>query len=156
MRSHALHGLARGLACLTPAVWAGVTIGAGFVAVPAIFAVDAADKPQAYAAAARVFERLATAEWLAAAVLLAALALLRFPRKRGLAVLATLAILAFQATWLRPELIARAEMLAAGASVQPSPAHGVFATLETVKLLLLLGLAYASSRADKSQNQSSA
>lgn len=150
---------ARFLATFMPTLWAGVTIGAGFVAVPAVFAGLEAEKPAAYAATARIFERLATAEWIAVAVLIIALAALRARRWRMVAMAVLLVLLVLQAAWLRPELIARAATLATGGTVPPSSAHAIFASLETLKLALLAWLAYASGRTQQpapSKRQSSA
>lgn len=135
---------ARLVAGLAPMLWAGLILGAGFIAVPAIFAGQEAGKPFAYAAAARVFDRLAAAEFAFAAMLAAALAFQRFPKKRTIAVVMLLALVAAQAIALRPELIARAEILAAGGSVRPSPAHAIYAGLELLKLAWLAGLAFAN------------
>lgn len=143
---HALASAARFFAAFTPAVWAGVTVGAGFVAVPAVFAGLDANKPAAYAATAQIFARLAMAEWIAAAVIILALTALRAPRWRTVVMAIVLALLVLQAAWLRPELIARASTLAVGGTVPSSPAHAIFASLETLKLALLAWLAYAGGR----------
>ena len=128
---------------LIPALWAGLILGAGFIAVPAIFAVSEAEKPFAYAAAARVFVNLSQAEWIFAVLLAGSLVALRLPRQRTIAVVTLYALLAAQAIWLRPELLVRAEILASGGSVEPSAAHAVYAGLELCKLAWLAGLAYA-------------
>ncbi len=135
--------LASMAAAVAPALWAGMILGAGFLAVPAVFAGSDLARPFAYAAAARVFERLALAEVCFAVILAAALALLRFPRKRTIAGVMLLALLAVQAVWLRPDLLARAEILAGGGFVEPSPAHAINAFLELCKLAWLVGLAFA-------------
>ena len=128
---------------LIPALWAGLILGAGFIAVPAIFAVSDADKPFAYGAAARVFTNLAQAEWIFAILLAGSLAALRFPRQRTVAVVMLFALMAAQAIWLRPDLLLRAEILSMGGEVEPSAAHAVYAGLELCKLAWLAGLAYA-------------
>ena len=130
-------------ATLAPALWAGMILGAGFIAVPAIFDVNLAWKPFAYGAAARVFERLGEAEWAFAAILIMALATQQFPKRRTIAALMLFLLTATQAIWLRPELAERAAILAAGGSVEPSPAHAIYAGLELLKLAWLAGLAYA-------------
>lgn len=133
-------------ASLAPGLWAGMIMGAGFIAVPAIFDLPPAGKPVAYAAAARVFERLGTAEWGFAAVLVLSLLALGLPKKRTVAAVMLLALVAVQAIWLRPELVGRASILAAGGTVEPSPAHAIYAGLELIKLAWLSGLAYAGGR----------
>lgn len=135
--------LASMAAAVAPALWAGMILGGGFLAVPAIFAGPEAARPFAYAAAARVFERLALAEICFAVILAVALALLRFPRKRAIAGLMLIVLLAVQAIWLRPELLARADILAGGGAIEPSPAHAINAFLELCKLAWLIGLAFA-------------
>jgi len=130
-------------ATLAPSLWAGVIMGAGFIAVPAIFDVPPVGKPVAYGAAARVFERLATAEWMFAALLALSLIALKLPRRRTVGLVCLIALLAAQAIWLRPELLERAAILAHGGAVEPSPAHGIYAGIELVKLAWLAGLAYA-------------
>ena len=77
-----------------PALWIGLIIGAGFLAVPAIFAGDEAGHPFAYTAAARVFERLAFAEWGLAALTVIALVTLKSPKRRTVAAAMLIAILA--------------------------------------------------------------
>lgn len=140
-----LKRLVGALATAVPALWAGMILGAGFIAVPAIFAVPPAAKPVAYSAAARVFERLAMAEWIFAGLLALCFAVLSFPPRRKVAAATLLALLVTQAIWLRPELIERANLLAAGATVAPSSAHAIYAALELCKLAWLAGLAYAAS-----------
>jgi len=134
------------LASIAPGLWAGLILGASFVAVPAVFDVSDALKPFAYGAAARVFARLATAEWAFLALLALSLALLRFPTKRTVAAVMLAALLAAQAIWLRPDLAARAAILASGGKVEPSAAHAVYAILELIKLAWLAGLSYAGRR----------
>ena len=130
-------------ATLAPALWAGLILGAGFVAVPAVFAGPEFAKPFAYAAAARVFQSLATAEWLFAMLLAVSLFALRFPRKRTIAVIMLFALMGAQAIWLRPELLARANIMASGGQLEASAAHAIYAALEMCKLAWLSGLAYA-------------
>lgn len=146
--------LAGMVATAVPALWAGMILGAGFIAVPAIFAVPPDAKPFAYLAASRVFERLAMAEWMFAILLVLALAALRFPRQRTIACLTLLALVAAQAIWLRPDLIGRALILAGGGEVEPSSAHAVYAGLELCKLAWLSGLAYAGGMGKPDQASS--
>ena len=129
-----------------PALWIGLVIGAGFLAVPAIFAGDEAGRPFAYTAAARVFERLAFAEWGLAALTVIALVTLKSPKRRTVAAAMLIAILAVQAIWLQPELAERAYALSVGRDVPPYPAHAIYAGLEICKLAWLIGLAVAGWR----------
>ena len=130
-----------------PALWIGLIIGGGFLAVPAIFAGDEAARPYAFTAAARVFERLAFAEWGGAAILVIALAVLKSPERRTVAAAMLIAILAAQVIWLQPELAERAYALSVGRDVPPSPAHAIYAGLEICKLAWLTGIAVAGWRA---------
>lgn len=139
--------VANAVTILVPALWIGLIIGAGFLAVPAIFAGDEAGRPFAYTAAARVFERLAFAEWGLAAVTVIALVVLKSPKRRTVAAAMLIAILAAQAIWLQPELAERAYALSVGRDVPSSPAHAIYAGLEICKLAWLLGLAVAGWRA---------
>jgi hypothetical protein len=109
--------LAGMITTLAPALWAGLVLGAGFVAVHAVFAGLEFAKPFAYAAA-RVFQSLPTAEWL-------------------------FALMGAQAIWLRPELLARANIMASGGQLEASAAHAIYSALEMCKLAWLSGLAYA-------------
>lgn len=137
---------ANAVATLAPALWAGVILGAGMLAVPAIFAGDEAGRIYAYTAAARVFTSLGMAEWAFALALVVALIVLRRAPRRTIAVAIVLMLVATQAIWLRPELVERANALAAGQDVPPSPAHAIFAVLEVCKLAWLTGLAIAGWR----------
>ncbi len=126
---------------LLPAIWIGLIVGAGFLAVPAIFAGDDAGHPFAYTASARVFERLDFAEWGIAALMVIALAILKNPKRRTIAAAMLIAILAVQAFSLQPELAERAYALSVGQDVPPSTAHAIYAGLEICKLAWLIGLA---------------
>lgn len=134
------------ISTVVPALWAGLVAGAGFIAVPAVFLGAGEARPFAYAAGARIFERLGMAEWAAALLLALAFAGLGLPKKRTVAFVVLAVLIALQAALLRPELAARAAILAAGGAVEPSPAHALYSTLELCKLAWLLGLAFAGWR----------
>lgn len=138
--------VAHAASTLLPVLWIGLIAGAGFIAVPAIFAGDEAGRIYAYTAGARVFERLAIAEWTIAALLLLSLTVLRHPKRRTVAVAMLIAILAAQAVWLQPELAERAYALSVGREVPPSPAHAIYASLELCKFAWAAGLAIAGWR----------
>lgn len=138
--------VAHAASTLLPALWIGLIVGAGFLAVPAIFAGDEAGRPYAYTAAARVFERLAIAEWVIAALLMLALTIMRQPKRRTVAAAMLIAILVAQAVWLQPELAERAYGLSVGRDMPPSPAHGIYAGLELCKIAWAIGLAIAGWR----------
>lgn len=132
---------------LLPAIWIGLNVGAGFLAILAIFAGDDPERRFAYTAAARVFERLAFAEWGLVALMIIALAVLKNPKRHTVAAAMLIAILGVQALWLQPELAERAYALSAGRDVPPSPAHAIYAGLEICKLACLIGLAVTGWRA---------
>mgnify|MGYP007125036169 FL=1 len=131
---------------MLPLIWAGCLVGAGFIAVPAVFAGPEAGRLFAYAAAARVFERLALGEQAAALLLLLPLLALGLPRWRSMLFGALAVALILQAVWLRPELLERTAILTAGGAVAPSPAHAVNSVLELAKLGSLGWIAWASRK----------
>ena len=144
---HVTKEIANAATIVIPALWVGLIIGAGFLAVPAIFAGNEAGRPYAYTAAARVFESLAFAEWGLAVLTVIALIILKSPKRRIVAAAMLIVILAMQAIWLQPELAERAFALSVGRDVPSSPAHAIYAGLEICKLASLIGLAAAGWRA---------
>jgi hypothetical protein len=123
-------------------LWAGLTVGISFVAVPEIFTAPLVARPQALAAASVVFAALSRAELVALVMLLI---IVRFSgRARSLWVFVSLLalIVLAQSAWLLPELAARTQQIVAGIEPAPSSAHAIYASLEIVKVLLLLVLGF--------------
>lgn len=123
-------------------VWTGLTVGISFVAVPEIFTAPSMARPQALAAASAVFAALSRAELVALVLLLIVIRLSGRARILwAFASILTLIVLA-QSMWLLPELVARTQQILAGIEPAPSAAHAVYASLEIVKVLLLLTLGF--------------
>lgn len=135
-----VHGIRRQL--LSPAplclIWVGLIAGVDLIAAPAAFTVPGISRELALAVNRLTFETLNRAEWVMAGLTLI-LVLWTRPRRRVVVpfVLA-LSALALQSLWLLPELSARTDLILAGEELAPSRIHGVYGTLEVIKLLGLL------------------
>jgi hypothetical protein len=127
-------------------LWAGMTLGVAFIAVPAQFAAEGLSRPLGIDITRHVFARLGQVELgLAAATLV--LALLLRPGRLLWALLALLwLIVALQSFWLLPVLDARADQLLQSQEPPPGPWHGLFVASEVSKLGALLCTAWAASR----------
>ncbi len=135
---------------LVPCLWAGVVLGAGVLAVFAVFDVPENQKVFAYAAAARVFERLSTIEWGFLGLLLLSSAVLGFPPKRTFFAVTVSSVFLIQDLWLHPSLAARTAILVNGGQLEPSLIHPIFAGLTLIKLTLLFGISFSALNIQRS------
>lgn len=127
-------------------LWAGMTLGVAFIAVPAQFAAEGLSRPLGIDITRQVFARFGHVELgLAAATLMLAL-----PLRPGRLLWSLLALLwlivALRALWLLPVLDLRADQLLQGQEPPPGPWHGLFVASEIGKLGALLGIAWAAAR----------
>jgi len=137
-------------ALLNPAwicfTWFGMTAGVSLLATPAKFMAPTITRPVALDVGRAVFGALNKAEIIALVVLLVVVRLSGEARRWwAVAGVLTLIVLA-QSAWLLPELAARTQMVVEGVELPPSMAHGLYSSLELVKLGLLLYLGISSTR----------
>lgn len=137
-------------ALLNPAwicfTWFGMTAGVSLLATPAKFMAPTITRPVALDVGRAVFGVLNKAEIIALVVLLVVVRLSGEARRWwAVAGVLTLIVLA-QSAWLLPELAARTQMVVEGVELPPSMAHGLYSSLELVKLGLLLYLGISSTR----------
>lgn len=127
--------------------WCGLTAGAAMLAVPVMFGAPMVTRPIAVDIGREIFTALNKVE-LVALILLLAIIRLSGQARRWWAVAATIALIVLaQSMWLLPELAERAHTIVSGAEPPPSMAHGIYSTLELIKLALLLYLGFSSLRA---------
>lgn len=127
-------------------VWFGMTAGISLLEAPVRFTAPALSREAALDVGRVVFAALNTAE-LAALILLLILVRAAGLARRLWAPCAALAlILMAQSVWLLPELSERARQIVAGNEPAASMAHGLYATLEVVKLGLLLYTGFRALR----------
>lgn len=119
-------------------LWAGVLLGAAFLAVPAAFGTPDLERPLGLGVARQIFEALDRVE-LAFALASAAIALVgRTPRLIRIALGLTWLVLALRSWWLLPALALRTEMIQAGNEPPPALYHVLASGLATTQLILLL------------------
>jgi len=139
-------------ALLNPAwvcfLWAGVTIGISMIATPVRFTASTITRPVALDVGRVVFAALNKAEMVALVLLLIVVRVGGRAREwwAWLGIL-TLIVIA-QGTWLIPELAARTDMIIAGSTPSPSPAHAIYSSLELLKISLLLFLGWKTLSSD--------
>ena len=124
--------------------WIGVNLGVGLVSTPARFVTPGLGRELAIAVGREVFTALNQVEL---ALLVGLLVLIRtsgLARRYVLFGAALALIVIIQSAWLLPELAARSDMIVAGESPPPSAVHSIYATLEIMKLGLLLWLGLAA------------
>jgi len=127
--------------------WFGMTAGVSLLATPMKFTAPTLTRPVALDVGRVVFGALNKAE-LVALILLLIVVRLSGDARRFWAISALLALIVLtQSVWLLPELAERAQMVVSGVEPAPSIAHGVYSTLELLKLGLLLYLGFSSLRA---------
>lgn len=127
--------------------WFGMTAGVSMLATPMKFTAPTLTRPVALDVGRVVFGALNKAE-LVALILLLIVVRLSGDARRYWAIAALLALIVLtQSVWLLPELAERAQMVVNGVEPPPSIAHGLYSTLELLKLGLLLYLGFSSLRA---------
>lgn len=125
-------------------VWFGMTAGISMLATPVRFSAETITRPVALDVGRVVFEALNKAEFGALIILLVIVRVSASVKKTWMFAFALALILLTQGAWLIPELSARTDMIIAGGEPPPSVAHGVYSTLELVKLALLAWLGFRS------------
>jgi hypothetical protein len=135
-----------GILILLPCLWAGILVGASFLATTAKFWAPSLELPVALDVGRQTFAWMAYTDW-GLVVLLALFAALGpfsvSQRNLVLKLLGPTALLILlQAVWLRPALDARVQVFMDGGIPEPSHLHLVFVTFESAKVLMLLWLAY--------------
>lgn len=127
-------------------LWAGVLLGAAFLAVPVSFTAGL-DRPLALGVARSIFQALDRVE-LAFAIATAGVALLmRPPRVIRLTIGLAWVVLALRSWWLLPALAARTEMIQGGSEPPASMHHAFSSSLAIAQLILLLLTAWLAFRA---------
>ena len=122
---------------LIPAVWAGMLIGVSLIATPVKFTAPSLEFGPALDVGRVTFTLFSRIEWGAAAALVLAVMLARFPAWAVAVASALVACLIAQGAWLLPVLSDRVAAVLAGAPEPASAHHTVYGALEAVKLLLL-------------------
>ncbi len=125
-------------------IWFGMTFGIGAISTPARFSVPSITRPVALDVGRAVFSMLNRAEIVALIVLLIVIRFSGRARRWWLVCGALALILIAQTAWLLPELSARGAEIIAGREPPPSMAHGIYTSLELVKLGLLAYLGFSS------------
>lgn len=121
--------------------WLGLLVGVSFLATPVKFAAPTLSLPVALDVGRVTFAVFSRIEWIAAAVLLAAVLVARTgPAIRMAAILAAV-IVAVQSVWLLPILDARIASVMAGAPQAASHHHTLYVALETAKAAALAAVA---------------
>ena len=118
-------------------LWAGMTIAITIVATPARFTAGSVTREIALDVGRVVFAAHNKAELVALVLLLvvvrvSGLAKTLWPQCAALAL-----IVIAQTVWLLPELSARTDIVVAGGTPPPSYVHGIYSSLELIKLALL-------------------
>ena len=127
-------------------LWAGVLLGAAFLAVPASFGTPDLDRPLGLAVARQIFQALDRVE-LVFALASAAVALVgRTARLVRIALGLGWLVLALRSWWLLPALSARTEMILAGSEPPPAVYHALSSGLAITQLVLLLIAAWLAAR----------
>jgi hypothetical protein len=127
-------------------LWAGVLLGAAFLAVPVSFMAEGLDRALGLSVARSIFQALDRVE-LAFAVGSAAIALLmRPPRLVRITLGLAWLVLALRSWWLLPALSARTETILNGSEPPASLHHAFSSSLAIAQLILLLITAWLASR----------
>ena len=123
-------------------LWIGLTVGISFVAIPEIFTAPSVARPQALSAASVAFAALSRAELFTLVLLLVIVRLSGWAKTLWIYVSVLALVVLLQSAWLMPELAERTRQIVAGVEPGPSSAHLMYASLEIVKVLLLLILGF--------------
>lgn len=120
-------------------------IGVSFLATPVKFQASTLDLPTALEVGRVTFALFSKVEWGLCALLLVSILLSPRPRSLLLSGAAVLAlVLLVQALWLLPVLDARIGQIMTGAAVPATGHHLFYIAADSLKLLLLAGLAVAA------------
>lgn len=119
-------------------VWFGLTAGISLLEAPVKFTAPTLTHPVALDVGRVVFQALNRVELILLILLLVLTRLSGRSRQLFAAVAGLALILIAQTAWLLPELAGRAQSIVSGVEPGPSIAHGAYAGLELLKLVLLL------------------
>ena len=125
-------------------VWFGMTAGISMLATPLRFRAETITREVALDVGRVVFAGLNRAEFVALIILLIIVRSSPAAKKLWMFAFALALILLAQAVWLIPELSARTDMIIAGTEPPKSMAHGVYSTLELIKIGVLGWLGFRS------------
>ena len=125
-------------------LWFGMTAGVSMLATPLRFRAETITREVALDVGRVVFAGLNQSEFVALIILLIIVRTSPAAKKLWTFAFALALILLTQAVWLIPELSARTDMIIAGTEPPPSMAHGVYSSLELIKLGLLGWLGFRS------------
>lgn len=135
-------------ALLNPAwvcfTWVGLTVGVSMLATPVRFTAASITRPVALDVGRVVFAALNKAELIAVVLLLIIVRVSGRSRELWPWCVALLLVVLAQGVWLIPELSARTDIVLAGGTLPPSHAHAMYASLELLKIGLLLALGFRS------------
>lgn len=125
-------------------VWFGMTAGISLMETPVKFTAPTITREIALDVGRVVFAALNKAELIALILLLILVRISGRSRELFGACSALIVIMIAQTAWLLPELSSRSQSIVQGIEPGPSIAHGAFAVLELVKLILLLYIGFRS------------
>ena len=135
-------------ALLNPAwvcfTWIGLTVGISMIATPVRFTAISITRPIALDVGRVVFAAMNRAEFVALILLLVIVRASGRSRELWAWCSVLILIVLAQGAWLIPELAARTDVILAGGEPPPSYAHAIYATLELIKIGLLLFLGIRS------------
>ncbi|MCW5696407.1 MAG: hypothetical protein KIS96_06675 [Bauldia sp.] len=127
-------------------MWAGLLFGVSFLATPVKFAAPSLTLGVALDVGQTTFHLLVKVEWAMLLLLLAATAFARFPTLELVVLVLLAAGLAVQTFLLLPPLDERVAAIIAGETLPASRLHLAYIAVEVLKLLALLGGAFAGIR----------
>ncbi|MCI0517396.1 MAG: hypothetical protein L0Y45_06140 [Woeseiaceae bacterium] len=122
--------------------WFGMTAGISLLESPARFSADTLSRAAALDLGRIVFSVLNKAELITLVVLLSIVRISGQGRRYWAECALLALIMIAQSVWLLPELSARSAQIVAGADPGPSFVHAAYASLELLKLALLLVLGF--------------
>lgn len=123
-------------------VWFGLTAGISLLEAPVKFTAPTISREIALDVGRVVFLALNRVEMIALILLLILIRVSGWSRRLWAAWAPLVLIMIAQTAWLLPELAERSKMIVTGLDPGPSIAHGVYAVLELLKLVLLLFLGF--------------
>jgi hypothetical protein len=118
--------------------WFGLTAGISLLEAPVKFTAPTLTRPVALDVGRVVFQALNRVELVLLILLLVLVRVSRRSRELFAAAAGLALILIAQTAWLLPQLSQRAQSIMSGIEPGPSIAHGAYAGLELLKLVLLL------------------
>jgi hypothetical protein len=124
--------------------WFGMTAGISLLESPARFTVDTLSRAAALDLGRIVFSLLNKAELIALVVVLVIVRISGQGRRYWAECAMLALIMMAQSVWLLPALSARSLQIVAGGDPGPSFVHAAYASLELLKLALLLVLGFRS------------